>query len=101
MKHLWLGSWFKYLIGSRLAPFVPTPVHVGRRMLQLADVREHDRVYDLGCGDGSLILLGEGTPHSVNQIGPRGIKAFSVIGLQGENFVFMNLIFEARVMRWV
>jgi SAM-dependent methyltransferase len=37
-----------------LAPFVPTPQEVVDRMLQLADVKKTDVVYDLGCGDGRI-----------------------------------------------
>lgn len=39
-----------------LAPFVPTPKEVVERMLQLADVTSRDLVYDLGCGDGRIII---------------------------------------------
>ena len=40
----------------RLAPFVPTPQEVVDRMLQLAEVKDGDVVYDLGCGDGRLVI---------------------------------------------
>ena len=39
-----------------LAPFVPTPQDVVERMLQLAEVTSRDLVYDLGCGDGRIII---------------------------------------------
>jgi predicted RNA methylase len=39
-----------------LAPFVPSPQEVVDRMLQLANVRKGDMVYDLGCGDGRIII---------------------------------------------
>jgi SAM-dependent methyltransferase len=39
-----------------LAPYVPTPQEVVDRMLQLADVKAGDVVYDLGCGDGRLVI---------------------------------------------
>ena len=38
------------------APYVPTPPHVVWRMLELADVSEDDVVYDLGSGDGRIVL---------------------------------------------
>jgi len=38
-------------------PFVPSPEVVVRRMLQLADVRENEVVYDLGCGDGRVLII--------------------------------------------
>jgi predicted RNA methylase len=39
-----------------LAPFVPTPFEVVERMLQLAEVTSQDVVYDLGCGDGRIVI---------------------------------------------
>lgn len=38
-------------------PFVPTPVAVVERMLELAEVKAEDVVYDLGSGDGRLVIL--------------------------------------------
>ena len=40
-----------------VAPFVPTPVNVVRRMLNLAGVGVDDVVYDLGCGDGRILFM--------------------------------------------
>lgn len=39
-----------------LAPFVPTPQDVVDRMLALAEVTPKDVVYDLGCGDGRIVI---------------------------------------------
>jgi len=39
-----------------LAPFVPTPPEVVERMLEIAAVGPDDVVYDLGCGDGRLVV---------------------------------------------
>jgi len=39
-----------------LAPFVPTPQEVVEKMLQVAGVKKDDMVYDLGCGDGRIII---------------------------------------------
>jgi SAM-dependent methyltransferase len=39
-----------------LAPFVPTPHDVVDRMLKLAEVGPPDVVYDLGCGDGRIVI---------------------------------------------
>jgi len=36
--------------------FVPTPQEVVDRMLELAEVTEDDVVYDLGCGDGRIVV---------------------------------------------
>lgn len=37
-------------------PYVPTPGDVVKRMLELAGVRANDIVYDLGSGDGRLVI---------------------------------------------
>ncbi len=39
-----------------LAPFVPTPQEVVDKMLQLAEVKRDEMVYDLGCGDGRILI---------------------------------------------
>ncbi len=38
-------------------PYVPTPEHVVRRMLELANVGPDDVVFDLGCGDGRILII--------------------------------------------
>ena len=37
------------------AVFIPTPQDIVDAMLELADVRSRDVVYDLGCGDGRIV----------------------------------------------
>jgi SAM-dependent methyltransferase len=41
---------------TNLAPYVPTPREVVDRMLTLAKVGPEDVVYDLGCGDGRIVI---------------------------------------------
>jgi len=36
--------------------FVPTPQPVVEEMLRLADVKKSDLLYDLGCGDGRIVV---------------------------------------------
>ena len=38
------------------APWVPTPMKSVHKMLKLAEVEPDDLIYDLGCGDGRLIV---------------------------------------------
>jgi methylase of polypeptide subunit release factors len=37
-------------------PFVPTPIEVVDRMLELAEVKKGDIIYDLGSGDGRIVI---------------------------------------------
>jgi SAM-dependent methyltransferase len=37
-------------------PYVPTTEEAVRTMLKLADVKRADIVYDLGCGDGRIVI---------------------------------------------
>ncbi len=41
---------------SRGAPWVPTPMSMVHEMLTMAEVGPDDLVYDLGCGDGRIIV---------------------------------------------
>ena len=40
-----------------LAPYVPTPPAVVERMLEMARIDKDDVVYDLGCGDGRIVVM--------------------------------------------
>ena len=45
--------------GKRQAPrsvFVPTPIEIVEKMLELADIKETDLLYDLGSGDGRIVI---------------------------------------------
>jgi precorrin-6B methylase 2 len=52
---------------ASLAPYVPTPQEVVDRMLALAQVTKDDVVYDLGCGDGRIVIT------AARQFGARGV----------------------------
>jgi SAM-dependent methyltransferase len=41
---------------ERLAPYVPSPQAVVERMLEAADVKPGETVFDLGCGDGRVVI---------------------------------------------
>src|SRR5580698_3570988 len=41
---------------KKLAPYVASPVRVVDRMLDLANIRPGETVYDLGCGDGRILI---------------------------------------------
>jgi precorrin-6B methylase 2 len=42
--------------GKKIVPYVPTPQEVVERMLELAQVKKGDVVYDLGSGDGRIVV---------------------------------------------
>ncbi len=82
-------------------PFVPSPEVVIRRMLQLADVRENEVVYDLGCGDGRVLII------AAKEFGARAIgieirrdlyeqclKRIRDLGLEGRVQVYHGNFFE-------
>ncbi|ABC45656.1 Putative RNA methylase family UPF0020 [Salinibacter ruber DSM 13855] len=49
-------------------PYVPTPKPVVDRMLELADVDETDVLYDLGSGDGRIVIRAART-HGARGVG--------------------------------
>ena len=52
---------------QRLAPYVPSPPQVVEVMLKLAGVNEQDTVYDLGSGDGRIVIA------AAQQFGARAV----------------------------
>ncbi len=71
MAASWRGIWLAGLIltaalpaGAQketydprsMAPYVPTPIKVVHRMLKLGEVKSGDIVYDLGSGDGRIVI---------------------------------------------
>jgi SAM-dependent methyltransferase len=48
-------------------PYVPTPVAVVEKMLEMAAVTSKDVVYDLGCGDGRIVIT------AAKKYGARGV----------------------------
>src|SRR5205809_657120 len=53
----------KFTNPDTLAPDFPTPQAVVDRMLALANVKSTDVVYDLGCGDGRILITAARTYH--------------------------------------
>ena len=37
-------------------PFVPSPMHVVQRMLEVAEFKQGDILYDMGSGDGRIVI---------------------------------------------
>jgi len=43
--------------GEKLAPYYPTPQTIVDKMLQLGGLKAGERVYDLGSGDGRIVIM--------------------------------------------
>ncbi|HYO09780.1 MAG TPA: class I SAM-dependent methyltransferase [Tepidisphaeraceae bacterium] len=52
---------------TRDVPYVPTPERIVGTMLDVAGVKESDVVYDLGCGDGRIVIA------AAERCGARGV----------------------------
>jgi len=50
-----------------LAPFVQTPIDVARKMLQVANLKPSEVLYDLGAGDGRIVIL------AAQEVGARAV----------------------------
>ena len=48
-------------------PFVPTPIEVIDKMLEMAQIQKNDVVYDLGSGDGRVVI------RAAKKYGARGV----------------------------
>ncbi len=88
----------------RYVPYVPTPMTVVRRMLQLAKVTRHDVVYDLGSGDGRIVIMAaqkfgaravgvELDPELVHESSARILK----LGLGGKAQIIYGNLFQSDV----
>ncbi len=65
---------FLLVLSSRLfaqedekVPYVPSPIEVVDRMLEFADVKKEDVVYDIGSGDGRVVI------EAAKKYGARGV----------------------------
>ncbi len=52
-----LGAQFGKVQFVSIAPFVQTPLEVAKKMIELSQIKSGQALYDLGCGDGRLIIL--------------------------------------------
>ncbi len=62
----WLASLFLVALAAtaqekqdieKLAPYYPTPESVVERMLKLGDVKPGEKMFDLGSGDGRVVIM--------------------------------------------
>ncbi|HEY3826985.1 MAG TPA: methyltransferase domain-containing protein [Bryobacteraceae bacterium] len=43
--------------GEKLAPYYPTPETIVERMLDLAGLKANEKMFDLGSGDGRIVIM--------------------------------------------
>jgi cyclopropane fatty-acyl-phospholipid synthase-like methyltransferase len=56
-----------YIGRDSIAPFVASPMNVVRKMLEYANLKPGETLYDLGCGDGRIVFM------AVHEFGARAI----------------------------
>ena len=92
----------KYL--EHIVPFVPTPLDVAQKMLEVAKVQPDDVVYDLGSGDGRIVIM------AAQKFGARAVgvelnadlyqqssQRIRKLGLQGRAQILHENMFEVNV----
>jgi SAM-dependent methyltransferase len=60
-------GWHGVEYSENLAPFLATPMEIVLKMLEIAQITEDDIVYDLGCGDGRIVIA------AAKNYGARGV----------------------------
>ena len=92
----------KYL--EHIVPFVPTPLDVAQKMLELAKVQPDDVVYDLGSGDGRIVILAAQKfgAHAVgvelnSDLYVQSSERIRKLGLQGRAQILHENMFEVNV----
>jgi SAM-dependent methyltransferase len=92
----------KYL--EHLVPFVPTPLDVAQKMLEVAKVQPDDVVYDLGSGDGRIVILAAQKfgAHAVgvelnSDLFEESSERIRKLGLQGRAQILHENMFEINV----
>jgi SAM-dependent methyltransferase len=54
-------------IAQETIPFVPSPPHLVQKMLEVAEIKKDDILYDMGSGDGRIVI------EAAKRFGVRGV----------------------------
>src|ERR1700681_368366 len=52
-----LSSQEKTGVAEKLAPYYPTPETIVQKMLQLGGLKAGEKMFDLGSGDGRIVIM--------------------------------------------
>ena len=77
------------------APFVPSPGYVIEKMLTLGGVNSNSVVYDLGCGDGSIVVAAARDHHAKKVVGIEQKQKLCAIALAKTRYLKNTLIVNA------
>jgi hypothetical protein len=61
-------------------PYVPTPARVAQAMVQLARLRGSEKIYDLGAGDGAILIAAKRAHPGVTAIGIELVPTIWLLG---------------------
>ena len=94
---------FPFGFHRNCAPYVPSQPRIIKAMLELADVKESDVVYDLGCGDGRILVTAVNMFHAQQAIGyeldahryQRAMQSIREHGLQDKVTIVQGDLFDA------
>lgn len=77
-----------------VVPFVPTPKKLIRQMIELADIKDNERIVDLGSGTGR-ILIKAAKRHKKNLL--VGIEKSFTLRLVSKFFLFFHPFIKKRI----
>jgi SAM-dependent methyltransferase len=88
-------------------PYVPSPEDVVKRMLKLTEVRSGDIVYDLGCGDGRILIAAVESFEAKEAVGyeisedvyKKALQQVAKVNLQERITIINKDFFEADLSR--
>jgi SAM-dependent methyltransferase len=110
----WLKQWKRNRSANRRSdvvlnsvPFVSSPEHVVKRMLKLANVKSDDIVYDLGCGDGRILIAAvesfgvkEAIGYEISEdVYKKALQQVAKVNLQERIRIINRDLFEADLSR--